>query len=61
MRDSITAQEFHGLKMGKKTSSKSSKPTVKAPQISKEGKQRLIPYSNQTPQRRDKVSNKYPA
>lgn len=52
----ITSQEFHGLVKGKKGKGKMQAPTVKAPKFNKKAKQALIPYGNQSPQRRTNVA-----
>jgi hypothetical protein len=46
----ISSKEFQGLARGSKGKAKTSPPTVKAPKMSKAGKQHLVPY--QSPQRR---------
>jgi len=48
----ITSQEFRGLSRGKKGKGRMQAPTVKAPKFNKKAKQALVPYGNQSPQRR---------
>lgn len=52
----ITSQEFRGLTKGNMGKRKMQAPTVKAPQFNKKAKQALIPYGNQSPQRRANVT-----
>jgi len=49
---SITSHEFQGLARGMKGKNKIEGPTVKAPKFNKKAKQKLIPYGNESPQRR---------
>ena len=49
---SITSGEFHGLAKGK-NKGKMQAPTVKAKTMTKKQKQQLVPYGNQSPQRRE--------
>ena len=49
---SITSSEFKGLSMGLKNKGKSARPTVKVQTMKKKDKQKLVPYGNQSPQRR---------
>lgn len=56
----ISANEFEIVAKTKKQG-KMKGPSVKAPKFTKEMKQKLVPYGNESPQRRDRVSTKYPS
>jgi hypothetical protein len=52
----ITSNEFEGLARSARGKKKSSPPTVKAPQMNKKAKQRLVPW-NQSPQKRTGITS----
>ena len=53
IKNSIGSNEFQGLARSTKGKNKIEGPTVKAPKFNKKAKQKLIPYGNESPQRRN--------